>query len=451
MSKKNIILLIIAGFIILIAWTFSLFLKSPTDNTGSGTGDSGGTNFVSEFFNTIINSQGENTSKEDDSINIDNGEAGEDVATEQKKAKLYKISSMPIAGYTLFKKEVFKYVPESTTSVDENKNKDTKNPKPTAPSTELVETLRYVAKTNGNIYQTSLSETFERRFSETVIPDVKESFFGDGGSSVVMRYLKGDGATIATFTGTLPKDVVGGDTAGENEILGSFLPENIKGLVVSPDGSKLFYMYSVKDIMVGMVSTFLGINKTQVFDSPFTEWIPQWPKDSLITITTKASGYVPGYMYAIDPNKKDLTKIFGGIKGLTTLTSSDGKKVLYNNNGLSINVYNIETGESSLLDVKTLPEKCVWGKDSIDVYCAVPRYIDNSLIYPDVWYQGEISFGDIIWKINTENKNKTLLIDPILLGNVQDMDITELMLDENTKNLFFVNKLDASLWGLELE
>ena len=95
--------------------------------------------------------------------------------------------------------------------------------------------LRYVDKATGNIYQTFADKIDERKFSSSVIPRVYEAFFGNEGESVIMRYLKTDNRTIETFVGALPKEFLGSDSVGTNEIKGSFLPENISDISVSPD------------------------------------------------------------------------------------------------------------------------------------------------------------------------------------------------------------------------
>ncbi|HEY4493853.1 MAG TPA: hypothetical protein VJB95_00235, partial [Candidatus Paceibacterota bacterium] len=191
-----------------------------------------------------------------------------------------------------------------------------------------------------------------------------------------------------------------------------------------------------------------GNKKTQVFDSPFTEWITSWPSAKLITLTTKASGAVPGYMYAINPDRKDLAFILGGVSGLTTLTSPSGKLVLYTDSNLSLNIYNIDTKTASALALRTLPEKCVWGAGSDVIYCAVPKATPPGS-YPDVWYQGEVSFNDQIWKIDVASGNTTLLIDPLALG--EEIDGIKLALDEKGAYLLFINKKDSILWELELK
>ena len=148
---------------------------------------------------------------------------------------------------------------------------------------------------------------------------------------------------------------------------------------------------------------------------------------------------------------EDFNKILGGINGLTTLTSPNGRIVLYSNNNLSLSVFNRDTGNSNLLGVKTLPEKCVWGGSASDIiYCAVPRFIEQAQ-YPDSWYQGEISFSDEIWKIGVESGNTAMIADPISVKNGEEIDGIKLNLDEGQNYLFFVNKKDSYLWELQLK
>ena len=440
MSKRNFTLLIIVLVIALIvAFGFLYLNRSP--NTPE---DGGGTNFLSNFnpFGKSKPAPPVVTSPPDVS-NTTPPEEGLGV-------KLTEVSSMPIAGFSVYQKERFKEIPIAPPGEESNQNPETKpkTTKPVPPPTEFVPALRYVARSSGNIYQTFADKIDERKFSTTIIPRVYEAYFGNKGESVIMRYLKEDNRTIATFAGSLPKEFLGGDTSESNEVKGSFLPDNISDISVSPDHSRIFYLLNIGDSVVGTTSGILGDKKVQIFDSPFTEWLSFWPNSKMITLTTKPSSDVPGYMYAIDPNKKDFNKILGDISGLTTLTSPNGKLTLYGNSSLSLNVYNISTGEITPLIVRTLPEKCTWNKTSTIVYCAVPKSISGAL-YPDAWYRGEVSFMDDVWKIDIENGNANIVLDPTsILG--EGLDGIKLTQDENENYLFFVNKKDSYLWRLEL-
>jgi hypothetical protein len=267
--------------------------------------------------------------------------------------------------------------------------------------------VRYVARATGNIYQTILDKIEERKYSTTTIPKIYEAYFGNKDKSVFMRYLNGDGRTIETFLGIVPKEVLGGDTSN-NEITGAFLPDDITDMSISPDNTKMFYLLNVGDNVVGTVLNLADNKKTQVFSSPFTEWLSFWPNVNTITLTTKPSFNVPGHLYSINPNTKTFNRVLSDIVGLTTLTSPNGKLILYGDSSLALYTYNISTKTSTLLGVRTLPEKCVWGSTSETIYCAVPRFIETYQL-PDAWYQGEISFSDQIWKISIVDGKTTML------------------------------------------
>jgi hypothetical protein len=470
MSKRNFTILIIVLAIILIAIFGFLFLHrlAPAPQT-PGTG----INFVSQF-----NPPGQNNTITPPSTTPPSNTPVTEPPVVAPALQLVKVSSMPVAGFTVFQKERYKVLPvaipatiptpagvgtptasvgatppvttpPATTSKTKTK---TVVVKPTPPPTEFVPALRYVARTNGNIYETFADSINELQFSTTVVPKVHESFFGNNGNSVLMRYLNTDGATIDTFAGTLPTELLGGDTTSNTQVKGSFLPENITDMSVSSDGSKIFYLLNVNtgDSVVGITSGLLGDKKVQIFDSPFTEWLSQWPSAKMITLTTKPSSLVPGYMYMINPDTKNLTRVLGGINGLTTLTSPDGKSVLYAGGNLSLDIYNISTGNVTPVSVRTMPEKCVWGSASTTVYCAVPKAIGNAT-YPDDWYKGEVSFSDDFWKIDAASGTGTMIFDPTTIRGGQSIDGIKLALDTGEKYLFFVNKKDSYLWELSLQ
>jgi hypothetical protein len=467
MSKRNFILLIIV-LIILLAGVFGfLYFNQPkSGTTGSSTP---GTNFLSQFG---LGSGKQNTPVVTPPTNVSGYQPPAPVAA----PKLIKVSSMPIAGFTFFMKERLKAVPVVTTSVSDptqtlplagesntttttppakgdtgglKTTKKTKVVKPTPPPTELVPALRYVAKANGNIYETFADNIAEGQFSTTVIPQVYDAYFGNSGNSVAMRYLA-DEKTIATFLGTLPKEVLGADTIANNSVKGSLLPNDIESIGVSGDASSMFYLFDSGDNMIGTTLNLATNKKVQAFNSPFTEWLAQWPNSKIITLTTKAASGIPGYMYTMDSSGKNFNQVLGNINGLTTLTSPSGKLVLYGDDGLNLSVYNTDTNTSTLLGVKTLPEKCTWNSGSVTVYCAVPRSIDGGQ-YPDTWYQGEVSFSDQIWSVDMKSGNTTLLVDPTTVSGGEDIDGIKLALDPSESYLSFVNKKDSFLWELNLK
>jgi hypothetical protein len=371
---------------------------------------------------------------------------------------------MPVAGFTTFSKERLIAVPApvtpttpspstttpSTSTITTKTKTSTKITKPVAPLTEFALALRYVARATGNIYETFADNIQEGKFTTTIIPKVYDAYFGNSGNSVVMRYLLTDtGKTIKTFVGTLPKEYLGADTIVNNEIKGSLLPDDTKSISISPDSSSVFYLFMNGDNMIGTTMNFLNNKKVQIFQSPFSEWSSWWGNNKVISLTTKPASSVPGYMYQMDQNGNSLNEVVGSINGLTTLASPDGKLVLYGDNNLNLSIYNTSTNTSSPLGVKTLPQKCTWNGKGDTVYCAVPRNIPTGK-YPDSWYQGEVSFSDIIWKVGVKTGNTDMLIDPLTINGGEDIDGIKLAVDSNENYLFFVNKKDSYLWEFNL-
>jgi hypothetical protein len=201
--------------------------------------------------------------------------------------------------------------------------------------------------------------------------------------------------------------------------------------------------------MIGTTMNFLSNKKVQIFDSPFTEWSGWWGSTKTISLTTKPASTIPGYVYQMDQNGKNFSEALGDINGLTTLASPDGKLILYGDNNLNLSVYNTSTNTSTTLGVKTLPEKCTWNNSGSTIYCAVPRSIPDGQ-YPDSWYQGEVSFSDILWRIDVKTGNTDMLVDPLTVSGGEDIDGIKLAVDSAESYLFFVNKKDSYLWEFNL-
>lgn len=439
MSKRNTILFIIILIIVIGGVLGFMYLRKDKDTGGETTP----TNFLVKFnpFKT----------KPPTTTPGDNGTTpGDDDATPgqtNNETNLRMISSMPVAGFGLFSKE---RITDVVFAPSTNTTTSSTTPSTGSVSTEFALAVRYVEKATGNIYQSFADKIEEQKLSKTLIPKVQEAFFGVNSESVVMRSAKYDEVTILSFAGSIPKESVSETTTGDKEVTGTFLSDNITDMSMSPDRSQIFYLLNVGENAVGSTSGVLGDKKIQVFDSPFTEWLSQWPNKDLITLTTKPSANVLGYMYAINPTRKDFSRVMGDINGLTTLTSPTGKLVLWTDSGMSLEIFNTDTKTSSTLGVKTLPEKCVWGSASDYIYCSVPKYIEGAS-YPDAWYMGKVSFSDEIWKIDVATQTGSMISDMTSAQGIEDMDNIKLTLDQDENYLFFINKKDSRLWELKLK
>ena len=300
---------------------------------------------------------------------------------------------------------------------------------------EQAPSVRYVERMNGHIYKMFLDTKNKEKISNSTIPGIYEAFFDSTAKTVIYRYLSED-KSISSFVAAL------GAAKGE------FLSQGITDLSTSFDKTKFFYLTENSNGVTGTVGIFGESKKDMVFNSPFTEWLSVWSNEN-IYLTTKPSYSVDGSMFLLNTTNKTISKVFGGVAGLTTLVSPSGSYVLYSTStktGPRLGVFNI--ADHSIKDLNTygLPEKCTWSSDSISVYCAVPNIITGNQ-YPDLWYQGLISFEDYFVKINTATNDKLTIVNSI---DETPVDGMYLFLSKDEYSLFFINKKDSTLWSLDV-
>lgn len=315
-------------------------------------------------------------------------------------------------------------------------------------------TARYIERGLGHIYETQLSTYVESRIVNETRSRLGEALWGNGGKSVVVRFVDDTeggiiktrivniGASTISFARGTSTEAVSTGFLKTEEV---YLPDSVPFIAISEDSSdKLFYLEGG----VGATATFKNTSVSKIFSSAFTEWLPQFPNQKLVTLTTRPSATVPGHMFFLNTGTKAVTKILGNINGLTTLTSRDGKLVIYSETkegGPEISIYDVSKNEFHSLSLKTLPEKCVWGiKKTPLVYCAVPQTIQNAS-YPDQWYQGLVSFSDELWEIDSKTFSTRKIMTPRTLG-APVLDIVNLTLSSDDAYLLFMNKISGTPW-----
>ncbi len=313
--------------------------------------------------------------------------------------------------------------------------------------------VRYMEKETGHIFDIDMSiPAAKSRITNTTIPRVYQSLFGQNGQSVILRYLNDD-SLVETYYAKIPLASSTEDFRNGVEIKGSFLSKSINDLSLSPSGTKIFTLIKFGKSAIGTVSSPDGTKKSQIFDSPFTEWLSSWANDKIIMLVTKPSYAAPGYIYTLDSASGNFQKIYGGTKGLTAILSPDEKKILISESGdglPQIKIYDISSGRLSALGLRTIADKCNW-VTSAKIYCAVPdENPESSTKYPDLWYQGVVSFKDSLWEIDPETLS-TYQILPISQVAREDLDAINLFQNKSGEYLFFVNKKDSSLWSIKLE
>ena len=227
----------------------------------------------------------------------------------------------------------------------------------------------------------------------------------------------------------------------------AIMPMGIAGFDWSPDGKSLAYLLKTNTGSSLNIADSSGKNSKLVFSTPIKDAQIKWFTGDKIIFTTAPSGLADGFIYSYSRSTGTFKKIFGPLPGLTSRWSPDGSLV-------AIGSVNPDTGEASVnikdasgkdiysIGLKTLPEKCFW-PDNKFIFCAVPldaprgNWLDNYL-------SGEVNTRDQI-----------VMLDPIgkaiyaVYADAQ-FDISRIAMTKDKNNLFFINRLEGTLWGLNL-
>lgn len=361
-----------------------------------------------------------------------------------KISRLTQVSNKMVAGYTVIVPPPVAPTPKTKTPTKPAvKPEPVATPEPTTPKPIVYPEVRFVERGTGYVFTTNAKAQNEKKISGTVIARTAEALLGDNGETVLFRYIKNDNKTIASYLG---KVILSADPATPGSLKGDFLPDNILDVVLSPDKKNFLILLPTGDGSAGLSMKTDGSSKKQLFTSPLSEWLLDWTTGGGIALTTKAASSVPGYAYTV-VSSSIFQKIIGGIQGLTTKMSPDGKSLLFSiskTNSVSLHVQ-IQDGTDFDTGLLTLPEKCIWANDSTIAYCGASPIVDLG-VYPDNWYQGSTHFNDALWMIDVKAKTTKQLSD----GEGKYLDAVHLSLDQDGKYLFFMNKNDSSLWSLDM-
>ncbi|MFC1756799.1 hypothetical protein ACFLZC_01405 [Patescibacteria group bacterium] len=400
MNKKTLIIIsIIVGVIILIITGYFLFrsedINEPTDD-----------GFFSFFFPTSEDKLGP------ESVTGPDGQTTQPSDTTTLPiGKFVQLTDSPISGATF---------------------------------NEETNSIRYFEKSTGHVYEIEPNGQNKKQITITTIPKIFEVSWSFDSLMAVLKYVGVENGQTSNIRNFSVYSMATSSLPGPSE--GIFLPSNISSLAISPNENKLFYLVGEENKQ-GIIASFENKKQEEIFSTPFGNFITSWPQKNIITLQTKPSAKIQGYLYKLNPQTELFTKIIGNLAGLTALYSPLNDTVFYSQsirNSFQTKILSENKKETTELAYKTFPEKCVFSKtDAKIIYCAIPKAIPMAN-YPDDWYKGLISFEDSLWKIDL-NGGPT---ENMLSEN--GFDITNLFLSAEEDYIFFQNKKDSTLWSLKI-
>ena len=307
--------------------------------------------------------------------------------------------------------------------------------------------FRFVERESGHVFEVRADGAENpRRISNTTLPGIHRALWLDP-DTFVLQYLGEEGA-VETFRARIAESDTA--TAGAGSIRGSFLDPQITDIAASPDGG-LAYLSENEAGIRALRTDQSGDNPQTVFRSPLTEWLIEWPGVRAMTLLTKPSFDTSGFFYVVDPQTGVRSAVLRTITALTARANADADTILYSERAdgvMRTNVYDRDADEIRGFPFATLPEKCIWSANSArTIYCAVPQSLRGE--YPDIWYQGIVSFSDDIWRVDLEAGDTELLFTETRTHS--GVDGINLALSPDEDYLLFINKKDYSLWSVRLD
>lgn len=303
--------------------------------------------------------------------------------------------------------------------------------------------VRYISRTNGFVYEKRNTD-LPVQVSNIYIPNIYEGAFMDNNQSAVLRFLRDDEKTIATYIVPIPPKNTDGTRTQKD---GHFLNDGITAFGISPDSTEFLRIYNLNGNGEVLTSDSADKNKKEVVNSPFSEWLALWPTKTTVYLQTKAAATADGFLYKVDRTERRLRHILGNIAGLTASVSPGGTYILYSEsvqNSFRTVLYNTITNATTTLSLKILPEKCTWIEND-NLICAGNTTIANAP-YPDSWYAGLTHFSDKLFRISTSTTTYETLYD----GSERSFDMTNLEYSQPTNSVYFIDKDSGVLWQYAL-
>lgn len=178
------------------------------------------------------------------------------------------------------------------------------------------------------------------------------------------------------------------------------------------------------------------------------------PQSSFISFWNSPTAFEETSMSMISSLGGETRKIFSGKYGADYLWSPNGTKALVSfvdakgGSKISLASINSNGGEFQSLNIPTFVSKCVWSKDNKTAYYALPSFSSSNYVLPNDYQDKKISSTDTFWKADIASGKTERIVDTQEIKNSYDAD--NLFLSPSEDILFFINRTDGKLYGINL-
>lgn len=295
--------------------------------------------------------------------------------------------------------------------------------------------IRYIERGTGHIFETDTATRARERLVDTTVPRVTAAIWSMNGSYVAVLREATTGTTAAL--GTLVTT-----ESGDALLETTPLPSALQNVAFSPDGETLHYTVPDGAGSAGYAHDPISGERRVLFQTPLRHiTVSSWEP---LLIYTTPSARMAGYAYT----GASLERLVGGLPGLMAMRYGDTLIASYAEDGALVSEPSSAGSPPPLIPV--FPEKCTTGSmATTTVWCAAPMDMPSG-DYPDVWYQGAVSFDDILWELNTETgSGLSINIPSQRVG--EPVDVIDMMVSPDEQLLMFINKRNGGLWVQALQ
>lgn len=304
------------------------------------------------------------------------------------------------------------------------------------------EKVFYYSKTDGVVWETDFEGQSPRSITNITIPDIISTIWSSDKTLTISAYQEKN-ITKKTLFDFLTRKA-------------TELDARIKSISFSPSQNKIAYqMIDTKtDINAIFISDPNGLNSKNIFPVRAENLKIYWPSEDMVAFASAPSGIVQGSAFSkkISDQSSGLAKIIGNIYGLTIKFAPSGNELIYSQTdqyGHSPKLSFLKSGFLSQdTNLNTLSDKCAFA-ESGNIYCAVPRLINGSLVLPDDFYKNTADFSDMFFKIDASANQSAMIMDP---GDFKyNFNASDLVVSPDEDYLIFINKKDGLLYSIRLK
>jgi hypothetical protein len=303
--------------------------------------------------------------------------------------------------------------------------------------------LVYAEAGTGHIYQINLATREEVRLSGTTIIEAASARFSSDGTYVV--YRSGFNRSGRSLVGTVDRD--------REQVTLRDLPDLADNVHIE-GAETLFYSVRGNQAIAKARNLRTGATET-LFTVPIADPVILWGRGVSANhiVFPKPSYLLEGFVYV---QRRGARPERLPVSGFGLSAARSGELALISTTDLTAGRY-----ETTLVDLRDqsvfggigvyMPEKCVGSLRTSGSFWCAEGSAEVPLEFPDSWHRGDLLNADVIAELVIGTS--TTLITPLVDLEEESgrlVDGIEYQVNELEDRLYFINRIDNTLWTYDL-